>query len=181
MLPYKSLIQVDRNASVTLYIQVCNSFISLITSGTLQPADILPSSRILAELIGINRNTVKLAYEELISQGWAESIERKGVFVLSRLPIRSKTLLPETNKNNSPQEAFIWTNNFENAIPAENLQKTVLAIDDGFPDVRLAPVDVLMREYRSISRRYHGRNFLKYGSSKGIRASSHFCLQLSCK
>jgi GntR family transcriptional regulator/MocR family aminotransferase len=46
---------------------------------------------------------------------------------------------------NSPQEAFIWTNNFENAIPAENLQKTVLAIDDGFPDVRLAPVDVLMR------------------------------------
>ncbi|MDB5129591.1 PLP-dependent aminotransferase family protein [Mucilaginibacter sp.] len=174
MLPYKSLIQVDRNASVTLYIQVCNSFISLITNGTLQPADILPSSRILAELIGINRNTVKLAYEELISQGWAESVERKGVFVLSKLPIRSKTILPVANKNDSPQEAFIWTNNFENAIPSENLQKTVLAIDDGFPDVRLAPVDVLMREYRSLSRRFHGRNFLKYGSSKGsehLRAS----------
>ncbi len=86
MLPYKSLIQVDRNASVTLHIQVCNSFIALITNGTLQPADILPSSRVLAELIGINRNTVKLAYDELISQGWAESVERKGVFVLARLP-----------------------------------------------------------------------------------------------
>ena len=93
MLPYKSLIQVERNASVSLHIQVCNSFIALITNGTLQPSDLLPSSRILADLIGINRNTVKLAYEELISQGWAESIERKGVFVLSRLPIRSKAML----------------------------------------------------------------------------------------
>jgi GntR family transcriptional regulator/MocR family aminotransferase len=167
MLPYKSLIQVDRNASVSLHIQVCNIFISLITNGTLQPADILPSSRVLAELIGINRNTVKLAYEELISQGWAESVERKGVFVLSRLPIRSKRITPEAEKNNTSQEAFIWTNKFNKTIPSDNFQQTTLAIDDGFPDVRLAPVDVLMREYRSLSRRFHGRNFLKYGSAMG--------------
>jgi GntR family transcriptional regulator/MocR family aminotransferase len=167
MLPYKSLIQVDRHAAVTLYIQVCNSFISLITNGTLQPSDLLPSSRVLADLIGINRNTVKLSYEELISQGWAESIERKGVFVLSKLPVRPKRVLPEMGKNSSPQEAFIWTNNFKNAIPSQNLQKTMLAIDDGFPDVRLAPVDLLMREYRSLSRRFHGKNILKYGSAKG--------------
>jgi GntR family transcriptional regulator/MocR family aminotransferase len=106
MLPYKSLIQVDRNSPVTLYIQVCNSFIGLITNGTLQPADLLPSSRILAELIGINRNTVKLAYEELISQGWAEAVERKGVFVLFKLPIRSRTAPSGTDKTSSPQEAF---------------------------------------------------------------------------
>lgn len=161
------MIQVDRNATVTLHIQVCNSFISLITNGTLQPSDILPSSRTLAELIGINRNTVKLAYEELISQGWAESVERKGVFVLSRLPSLSKSRLPAVSKNDSPQEAFIWTNNFENATPSENLQKTALAIDDGFPDVRLAPIDLLMREYRSLSRKFYGKNFLKYGGSKG--------------
>jgi DNA-binding transcriptional MocR family regulator len=167
MLPYKSLIQVNRNASVTLHIQVCNSFISLITNGTLQPADSLPGSRVLAELIGINRNTVKLAYEELISQGWAESVERKGVFVLAKLPVRPKATMPEAGKNNSRQGAFTWVNNFKNAPPDVNLQNTLLAIDDGFPDVRLAPVDVLMREYRSISRRFHGRNFLKYGSSKG--------------
>jgi GntR family transcriptional regulator/MocR family aminotransferase len=167
MLPYKSLIQLDRNATVALYVQVCNNFIALITNGTLQPSDLLPSSRILAELIGINRNTVKLAYEELISQGWAESIERKGVFVLSKLPVRSKTIIPEAFKNNTPQEAFIWTNNFKDTVPSKNLQKTMLTIDDGFPDVRLAPVDLLMREYRSLSRRFSGRNFLKYGSSKG--------------
>jgi GntR family transcriptional regulator/MocR family aminotransferase len=167
MLPYKSLIQIDRNASVTLYIQVCNSFISLITNGTLRPSDLLPSSRVLADLIGINRNTVKLAYEELISQGWAESVERKGVFVLSKLPVLSKTSPPANAKTNNPQEAFIWNNRFADAMPSKNLQKAALAIDDGFPDVRLAPVDQLMREYRSLSRKFYGRNFLKYGTSKG--------------
>ena len=167
MLPYKSLIQIDRNASVTLHIQVCNIFITLITNGTLQPSGILPSSRILAELIGINRNTVKLAYEELITQGWAESIGRKGVFVLSKLPIRSRSILPGANRNKSLQESFIWTNNFKNAIPGKNLQGTMLTIDDGFPDVRLAPVGQLMREYRSLSKKIYGKNFLKYGSSRG--------------
>jgi GntR family transcriptional regulator/MocR family aminotransferase len=181
MLPYKSLIQVDRNAPVTLYIQVCNSFIALITAGTLPPAEPLPSSRILAELIGINRNTVKLAYEELISQGWAESIERKGVFVLARLPTAATGKLPAAvTANQDSRESFLWTNRFETAIPSENFQHNIRTIDDGFPDVRLAPVDVLMREYRSLSRRSHGRKFLKYGSSKGsthLRAS--ICQHLS--
>ncbi|WPU99647.1 PLP-dependent aminotransferase family protein [Mucilaginibacter sp. cycad4] len=167
MLPYKSLIQVDRNASVSLHIQVCNMFISLITSGTLQPADILPGSRVLAQLIGINRNTVKLAYEELVSQGWAESVERKGVFVLSKLPVLSRPAVPEPGKNNPHHEAFTWTNKFENAWITKGPEKEMLTIDGGFPDVRLTPVDLLMREYRSLSRRLYGKNYLKYGSSKG--------------
>jgi GntR family transcriptional regulator/MocR family aminotransferase len=176
MLPYKSLIRIDRGASVTLYIQVCNNFISLITNGTLRPSDALPSSRILAELIGINRNTVKLAYEELISQGWAESIGRKGVFVLSKLPVISRKKLPEPGKNKTPREAFVWTNTLEGFLPSKNFQKISLAIDDGFPDVRLAPVDLLMREYRSLSRKFYGKNYLKYGSSKG---SEHLRISIS--
>jgi GntR family transcriptional regulator/MocR family aminotransferase len=168
MLPYKTLILIDRESSVTLYIQVCNTFISLITNGTLKPSDALPSSRVLSELIGINRNTVKLAYEELISQGWAESIDRKGVFVLSKLPIISKVKLPETSKNQF-HEGFIWTNTFEKEIESygKNIHKDPIVIDDGFPDVRLAPIDQLMREYRSLSRKFYGKNFLKYGSTLG--------------
>lgn len=142
-------------------------FISLITNGTLQPADILPGSRVLAQLIGINRNTVKLAYEELVSQGWAESIERKGVFVLAKLPVLTRPVIPEMGKNKSQQEAFTWSNKFKNAWITKEPEKMMLAIDGGFPDVRLAPIDLLMREYRSLSRRLHGKIFLKYGSSKG--------------
>ncbi len=167
MLPYKSLIQIDRTSSVSLYIQVCNSFISLITNGTLQPSEMLPSTRNLALLIGVDRNTIKLAYEELISQGWTESIERKGVYVLSSLPIRTQKNRSDVKNIKEKQAAFLWTNKFSNTILSKNLQKTQLAIDDGFPDVRLAPIDELMREYRSISRKFYGRNFLKYGDAKG--------------
>lgn len=167
MLPYKTLIQVDRDSSVSLHIQVCNIFISLITEGTLQPSDILPSSRILSDLIGIARNTVKLAYEELISQGWAESAERRGTFVLSKLPVRSKVALFDGSKSRHDAPAFHWKKDFGKILPNENLQQITLAIDDGFPDVRLAPVDLLMREYRSLSRRYQGKNFLKYSSAMG--------------
>lgn len=168
MLPYKTLIQLNRDSNVSLYVQLCNSFISLITNGMLKPSDMLPSSRLLSELIGINRNTVKLAYEELTSQGWAESIERKGIFVLSKLPVVSRHKTAHTTTDISKnQGSFIWSNPFEGRQDSQNFQKSVLAIDDGFPDVRLTPVDLLMREYRSISKKFYGKNFLKYGYPNG--------------
>lgn len=168
MLPYKSLIQLNRDSGISLYIQLCNSFITLITNGTLQPKDVLPSTRLLSELIGLNRNTVKLAYEELISQGWAESIERKGIFVFSKLPVLSKnnrSLFPDTSDRSG--EPFTWTNPFLGRKGSDNFQQSGLTIDDGFPDVRLTPIDLLMREYRSISKKFYGKNFLKYGYPKG--------------
>ncbi len=171
MLPYKTLIQLNRDSNVSLYVQLCNGFINLITSGTLQPGDALPSSRVLSKLIGVNRNTVKLAYEDLTIQGWAESIERKGIFVLSKLPEvpRHKSAGFAAS---SPRHAvsFLWSNPFESHQESDNFQKSILTIDDGFPDVRLTPVDLLMREYRSISKKIYGKNFLKYGYPKGAES-----------
>jgi GntR family transcriptional regulator/MocR family aminotransferase len=126
----------------------------------------------------VHRNTVKLAYEELISQGWADSVPRKGIFVLSSLPSVKRWRSTEVKEDKDEKRSFEWTNRFAGAIPSKNLQTGILTIDDGFPDVRLTPIDELMREYRSISRKSYGRNFLKYGSSKGsehLRASvSHY-------
>lgn len=176
MLPYKSLIQVDRHLNVALHLQICNRFIVLITNGTLASASALPSSRVLAELIGVNRNTVKLAYEELINQGWADSIERKGVFVISNLPIRSKKTQAVLDATADTPDSFVWNNHFEMPLASTNFQQSTLTLDAGFPDVRLTPIDQLMREYRSIAKRFYGKNFLKYGHSKG---SEHLRMALS--
>ena len=171
MLPYKTLIHLNRDSNVSLYVQLCNCFISLITNGTLQPSDVLPSSRVLSQLIGLNRNTVKLAYEELIIQGWADSIERKGIFVLSKLPLVSRHRTESSATDAAqPEGSFIWSNPFEDRLVSENFQKSILTIDDGFPDVRLTPVDLLMREYRSISKKSYGKNFLKYGYPEGAKS-----------
>lgn len=168
MLPYKTLIQLKRDSNVSLYVQLCNCFISLITDGTLQPSDALPSGRVLSELIGVNRNTVKLAYEELTSQGWAESIERKGIFVLSKLPAISVRKAKDSDTAAGKGDfSFKWHNPFEGLRKSDNFQRSILMIDDGFPDVRLTPVDLLMREYRSIAKKFYGKNYLKYGYPKG--------------
>lgn len=171
MLPYTTLIQLNRESSVSLYVQLCSNFITLITNGTLQPSDAMPSTRVLSKMICVNRNTVKLAYEELISQGWAIAIERKGIFVLSNLPVisRHKAAPAETDPM-SQGGAFSWDNPFKNGPQNYNFQKSILTIDDGFPDVRLTPVDLLMREYRSISKKFYGKNFLKYGFPMGAES-----------
>lgn len=167
MLPYQTLINIDRTLGIPLYIQISNSFIELIKQGILKPADVLPSTRKLAELILINRNTANLAYEELISQGWAESIDRKGIFVTELLGEPSEKIAEKSPAPNQHKTGFLWTNKFINIIPVHNLQKHSLAIDGGFPDVRLAPIDSLMTEYRSISKRFYGKSFLKYGTPRG--------------
>jgi GntR family transcriptional regulator/MocR family aminotransferase len=181
MLPYKTLIQLNRKSGVALYVQLCSSFIKLIADGTHHPSDVLPSSRVLAQLLDVNRNTAKMAYEELISQGWAESSPRKGIFVLSKLPVLAK-------KNGvsldglavSPRPSFAWNNPFEGKSFNKNVQKTFLAIDEGFPDVRLTPVDLLMREYRSISKKIPGKTFLRYGFPQGSeRLRSALCRYLA--
>lgn len=167
MLPYPTLIDLDRNSAVPLYIQICNAFATLINDGKLQSGQILPSSRKLAEMISVNRNTVNIAYDELMSQGWAESVDRKGIFVSGLLPSGSKAFSAPFHKQQSQYESgFTWTNKFADS-PTPDFQQFSMTIDDGAPDVRLAPVDYLMAEYRSISKRFYGKNFLKYGNPKG--------------
>ena len=181
MLPYKSLIQIKRKSGVAVYIQLCNAFINLITNGTHQPADALPSTRIIAKLLAINRNTAKMAYEELMSQGWAESIPRKGMFVQSKLPVLSKRKVIDIENTGDLQGvSFAWNNPFEGKVVKNNLRNSILAIDEGFPDVRLTPVDLLMREYRSISKKNHGKSFLRYGYPQGSdRLRAALCRYLS--
>jgi GntR family transcriptional regulator/MocR family aminotransferase len=55
-----------------------------ISEGWLVPGTPLPSSRELAEAIGVARNTVLLAYQQLVDEDLLESRERSGYFVRRR-------------------------------------------------------------------------------------------------
>ncbi len=63
----------------------------------------LPSSRQLAMELGVSRNTVLAAYQELIAEGFAEPKSKSGVFVnseiLSQLSKGRKILQPTTPKS----------------------------------------------------------------------------------
>ena len=57
-----------------------------ILAGTLAPGRRLPSTRVLARELGLSRNTVLLAYEQLVAEGYAAPRAGSGTYVSARLP-----------------------------------------------------------------------------------------------
>ncbi|WP_315818657.1 winged helix-turn-helix domain-containing protein [Paraflavitalea speifideaquila] len=86
MLPFQTLIIVDKTIPTPIYQQVANRLVSLIREGLIKPGIALPGSREMAELLQLHRKTIVAAYEELRAQDWIETIPRKGAFVAQNLP-----------------------------------------------------------------------------------------------
>ena len=59
-----------------------------IIDGLLRPGTRLPSSRSLADQLGVRRNAVVVAYEHLMSDGLVEARHGSGTFVATALPVR---------------------------------------------------------------------------------------------
>lgn len=76
----------DHGSSRSLQAQICEQVRALILDGRLRAGMALPPSRLLAERFGISRNTALIAYERLISEGYAEARGTAGVFVTSIPP-----------------------------------------------------------------------------------------------
>ncbi len=67
------IINIDRNSHTPIYQQIINAIKELIQEGILEKGQTLPSSRKLAETLGVNRTTVNRAYEELQALGFLSS------------------------------------------------------------------------------------------------------------
>src|SRR5258705_9369554 len=65
-----------REASGPLYRRVYHALKAMIRAGRLGPAARLPSTRVLARDLGVSRNTVMLAYEQLAAEGYLVSRHR---------------------------------------------------------------------------------------------------------
>ncbi|WP_339669836.1 PLP-dependent aminotransferase family protein [Dasania marina] len=75
------LLLLDPDSKTTLQRQICEQLGQAIIKGHI-PEDVpLPSSRKLSELLGISRNTVILAYEQLASDNYIVSRQRSGYYV----------------------------------------------------------------------------------------------------
>lgn len=167
MFPYKTIFQLKRNQSPALYLQLANQFIELIKNHQLPPKTKLPSSRSLSELLEVHRKTVVACYEELLLQGWVESIPKKGTYIKASLPILHQQEYLEKEKVN------LKTTNFD-FHTTELFQRKVyetgedwMVIDDGISDVRLTPLQDIARTYRRISNRKSALEALTYGSIMG--------------
>ena len=162
-----------------LYRQLESEIIRLICRGILKPEEALPSSRELAQALGVNRKTVVATYAELDAQGWVETRERSGVYISRNLSDTAARPISENNKNlirssqpvypfikkRLPDELILTNPNIETGAP--DSLPSLYKIDDGFPDPRIAPVDELVREYRRLGKLHVTNRFLMYGPEQG--------------
>jgi GntR family transcriptional regulator len=75
------MFQLDFKSGKPVYLQLVDQVRYAAASGALRPGNALPSIRLLAEELRVNRNTVAKAYTELESLGVIETIAGKGCFL----------------------------------------------------------------------------------------------------
>ncbi|MEZ4951564.1 MAG: PLP-dependent aminotransferase family protein [Saprospiraceae bacterium] len=166
MLPWKTIIQIERQAIVPVYLQIANAVIREISQGRLEPGQKIPGSRQMAGLLDLNRKTVSNAYSELEGQGWLEVRPSSGVFVVSSLPTVQYQNIGIAN-NGPVQKVDLEFNHFKSIEPYRKLEKYQHMIDDGSPDVRLAPLNTLMKYCRSVANSRYGKKLLSYDDVQG--------------
>jgi GntR family transcriptional regulator / MocR family aminotransferase len=90
------------NDSLPLHQKLYEELRQEILGGRLSPGQKLPSTRSLAQSLGISRSTVTQSYEQLLSEGYLETKVGSGTFVGAQLPddlLRSPTLEPPEKLN----------------------------------------------------------------------------------
>lgn len=182
MPPFKSLLLVDRESSTPVFLQISDQLNKLIGNGTLKAGQRLPGSRVLAQLLALNRQTIVAAYDEGLAQGWLESKAGSGTYVAAHLTRINAVALGNDLTNGSSiglndsglgerlngkkQPGYAFESLGFLARPVLTNQAG-LRLDDGFPDIRLAPMDELSGAYRSYFRWGNPQQHFGYGDTKG--------------
>lgn len=133
--PWLIQLEIDKNSTRPIYIQIADEIISDIKNGTLKGGEALPGTRQIAASLNVNRNTVVQAFEVLQAEGWLSTSERKGSYVSDKLP----SVIPFEKKHD--------------AVPLsrqEAKSNERITFDDGLPDISCAPIIELARSYRRI-------------------------------
>lgn len=100
-----TLITMDRDSAEPLYRQLRTAILGDIAAGSLDPDTPLPSSRRLADELGLSRNTINAAYQELVAEGFIDALPRRGLFVNPRMRALSPASAPAPADSHSASDA----------------------------------------------------------------------------
>ncbi|MBN2381924.1 PLP-dependent aminotransferase family protein [bacterium] len=173
------MLRVERNSSVPIYRQVVDQVRELIEREVLELGSALPSSRVLADSLGLHRSTVVRAYEELYALGYIES--QPGSY--SRVRQRTRII----DEQSKVERGIIdW-----NSISSEGSQamyelyygqKPEAILPQGRDVINFAPLDVDRRLFPLDTFRKclnevlseQGQNMIGYSDYAGYRSLRHY-------
>jgi GntR family transcriptional regulator/MocR family aminotransferase len=138
-------VSLDPQRAQPLFLQLADAIADDIRRGRLRPDDPLPGSRELAGLLGLNRNTIVAAYEELAAQGSVRTRIGGGTFIAATRPLPRSGSAASTET--VPTYAF-ETVPRASTVPGLQPAAGSLMLANGAPDPRLFPARALARAFR---------------------------------
>ena len=84
--PFGPALEIDRGGAEALHRQIYFAIRQAILSGALRPGARLPATRAVARDLGVSRNTVMAAFEQLHAEGYIDGRVGAGSFVSHQLP-----------------------------------------------------------------------------------------------
>lgn len=139
-----------------LYLRIAEAVVAEIERGRLGAGERLPSSRALADQLGVHRSTVVAAYEVLTSRGHVEARSTRGLFVAA-----GADGSPPTS-----EVGFDLPPGLPVVRPAPR-DRDVRLLLGGVPDLRLLPHRELARAYARVLAGNAGRRALDYADPQG--------------
>jgi GntR family transcriptional regulator/MocR family aminotransferase len=141
-LSWQLALTVDRDARLSLAVQIRNSVRRLIENGSLRPGTRIPSTRQLAHDLGVSRSVVVEAYEQLSAGGYLFTKRGSGTTVSE--PPTSQVVPTLVSRDHKPTEA-LWdlrtgTSDIV-AFPRQDWIRCVTAVinDAGRQELNYAP------------------------------------------
>ena len=153
--------ELQREAGRPVYRQIAEQIQAAIEARRLAPGERLPAIRDLARRLQVNRDTVALAYEELVAAGRVESSVGRGTFV--RAAGEGTPAEPFAPEFSALTESLL---RFERARPRFGSENGAVPLHLVAPDPAFYPVDAFRRVLNRVLREA-GAGLLAYGDSQG--------------
>ncbi len=153
-------IDLDRSSPQPVYQQIASQLQAQIHAGRLARGDRLPTIRALAQRLGVHRDTVAQAYDQLSETGSITSQVGRGTFVAVEAPAPPPSFEPTLAP---AAERLI---EFERARPRYGGSLPAIAMQELVPDPSLYPVDEFREAVTKVLAR-DGAELLLYGEPEG--------------
>lgn len=89
--PWERLFALEPGPSLPLQTRLRQAIVQALLDGRLATGAAMPSSRELARLLGLSRNTVTAAYVQLAAEGFLQARPRSGIYVAHAAQARAET------------------------------------------------------------------------------------------
>lgn len=138
-------IMLDRAAPTSIYRQLCEQLRRAILDGRVSGGTRLPSTRTLAQALGVSRTVTSSAYDELFAEGYLEGRRGSGTYVREDLPPLPRSTFP------APHTPPRWLRKAPPLLREVSIPPQAIAFRLGIPSLSSLPPRIWREAWRTVT------------------------------